>query len=247
MADREAVQLGGQVVELDPKDAATVRSAFMELSHAYGASLDEQRRQLLGQMGTPQWQAPPPQAFAPAGVDVPDVELLFQDKQRWADHLATSIEARLAHQQMQSAALVQGAVSAVDQEFKRRELRDRAQEIHDTTMEEMIARRGLDDHRTMIQAIYNDRYQALQHLPLAMAIDQIGEETGAEIARIRGEAPGSGGVPVQALEPAAPAPPPTFLRSARRASGGGGVPAAAPKTLTDLIRARQAHALGTAA
>src|SRR5262252_10395948 len=129
MADREQVQLGNQIVELDPQDAATVRDAFTTLSHAYGQSLDEQRRQLLSQMGTPQWQVPQP--MAPSGVDVPDVDLLFQNKEQWANHLATAIDARLAQNQAQSAALVHGAVQAVDQEFRRRELRDQAQSVHD--------------------------------------------------------------------------------------------------------------------
>jgi len=249
MADsaREQVQLGNQIVELDPHDAATVRDAFTTLSHAYGQSLDEQRRQLLSQMGTPQWQVPQP--MAPSGVDVPDVDLLFQNKEQWANHFATAIDARLAQNLAQSAALVHRAVQAVDQEFRRRELRDQAQSVHDTTMEAMIERRGLDEHRKLIQSIYNDRYAALQHLPLAMAIDQIGQETAEEIARIRGTQPPTP-APYAAPEPSAPAGPPLLLRSARRA-GSGGVPGGAapqqPKTISDLIRARQAHLLGTAA
>jgi hypothetical protein len=112
-------------------------------------------------------------------------------------------------------------------------------------MEEMLERRKLGDHRRIVQTIYNEQYGNLQHLPLGMAIDQIGQLAEAEIATIRGEHP-TGRAADAALAPAAQTGPPAMLRSARRA-GAGAAPAGGghqPKTISDLIRHRQAVLLG---
>src|SRR5215472_1327687 len=187
---REQVQLGSRIVELAPDDAATVRQAFTDLAGAYGSSLDEQRRQLLQSIGTPQWSAPPVRAPAePEIVAIPDPDLLFANKDAWADNLGQALEGRLARERQAHAQLVQGAVAAVDQELQRRDLRTQAQAVHDQTMEEMLERRKLGDHRRIVQTIYNEQYGNLQHLPLGMAIDQIGQLAEAEIASIRGEHP----------------------------------------------------------
>src|SRR5215468_8331125 len=90
---REQVELGGRIVELAPDDAATVRQAFSDLATAYGTSLDEQRRQLLSSIGAPQWGAAPVAApAAPETVAIPDPDLLFSNKDAWADNLGRSLE-----------------------------------------------------------------------------------------------------------------------------------------------------------
>jgi hypothetical protein len=251
MPDREAVQLGNRTIELEPQDAATVRDAFLSLSQAYGQSLDEQRRNLLSQMGTPQWQAPAgPVGPEPVANLVPDTDLLFADKTTWAHALTNNVERRLAERDAHQVALVQGAMTAVQQELQRRDLAARAQTVHDTAMEDMIARHNLDDNRGIVQMVYNDQFQHVQHLPIAMAFDQIGQLAEQEIARIRG---GAAATPAAQYAPPPLAPaegtsPPAMLRSARRAGGAEVGPApGGPKTLTDLIHARQAAFFGRAA
>src|SRR5262252_4699756 len=129
MPEREQVQLGTQVVELDPQDAATVRAAFTNLSQAYGQSLDQQRRELLGQMGTAQWRAPEAPPAEPSTLRIPDTDLLFADKTTWANALANNVERRLDERDANQVALVQGAMNAVQQELQRRDLQQRAQSI----------------------------------------------------------------------------------------------------------------------
>jgi len=228
---REQVQLGTQVLELAPDDAATVRRAFQDLAQSYGASLDDQRRQLLSTMGTPQWQPPPVSSPGELVLDVPDPDLLFSNKDAWAASFAQNLEGRIRRAQGEQAALLQGAVSAVDQELQRRDLQTQAQTIHDQAMEEMLERRGLGDHRRIVQTIYNEQYGNLQHLPLGVALDQLGALAEQEIASIRGTQPAAAATPQQTA-------PPAMLRSARRA-GSAPAPEQAPrgKTLSDLIRA----------
>jgi hypothetical protein len=228
---REQVRLGDRVLELEPEQAAAVRDAFQGLATSYSAALEEQRRQTLQTLGTPGWTAPV-HVPEPPGLEVPDTDLLFANKDAWQEGLARSFEARLGSLRGEQAALVQGAVAAVDEELRRRDQRAQAQSLHDATMEEMLERRGLSDHRKLVQAVYNDEYARVQHLPLAMAIDHIGQVTSEEIAAIRGGA---------AEAPTAEAPtPPALLRSARRAGTTGSAPApAAAKSLSDLIRHRQ--------
>lgn len=234
---REHVMLGGRAVDLAPEDAATVRQAFQDLANTYGQSLEEQRRHILSTIGTPQWQPPAPQQpVAEPMLDVPDPDLLFSNKQAWADNFGLALESRIRRAQAEQAGLVQGAVAAVDQELKRRDVQAQAQQIHDTAMEEMLERRNLGDHRRIVQAIYNEQYNNMQHLPLGVAFDQIGALAEQEIASIRG----SQGA--QAPAPAAPpqqTTPPRLLSSARRAGGGETAPAPqrTGKTLSDLIRA----------
>jgi hypothetical protein len=230
---RQQVQLGGRTLELAADDAATVRQAFQDLANSYGQSLDDQRRQILSQIGTPQWQQPAPQPVVDPLVDVPDPDLLFSNKQAWADSFANSVEGRIRRAQSEQTALLQGAVSAVDQELKRRDLQTQAKQIHDTEMEAMLERRELGDHRNIVQMVYNEQYQALQHLPLGVALDQIGALAEQEIANIRGVHPAA--APAAAQQQTAP---PRLLSSGRRA---GSAPESPPqrqgKTLSDLIRA----------
>jgi len=228
---REQVQLGNRILELAPDDAATVRQAFLDLGNTYGAALDEQRRQLLSTMGTPQWQAPPPVSVpVDAGLEVPDPDLLFSNKDAWAASFANTLEGRIRRAQAEQVGLVQGAVAAVDQELQRRDLREQAQTIHDQTMEEMLERRGLGDHRRIVQTIYNEQYNALANLPLGVAFDQIGALAEQEIAHIRGGQPASAASQQQTA-------PPAMIRSGRRASAPAPETAPRGKTLSDLIHA----------
>jgi len=238
---KEQVQLGNRVIELDPETATAVRQSFQDLAGSYGTALDEQRRQILGSLGTPGWQAPQstvPQFEPPPAVEIPDTDLLFTNKDAWQDALTQSLERRIRMAQGEQTALVQGALGAVDDELRRRDHRQQAQTLHDEVMEEMLERRNLGDNRRMVQTIYNEQYANLSNLPLGIAIDQIGQLAEQEIAQIRGQtAPAP-------PETAAHTGPPALLRSSRRA---GGESAPAPhqqKTISDLIRHRHAILLG---
>jgi hypothetical protein len=238
---REQVQLGNRVIELDPEQANAVRAAYQDLAGSYGQALDEQRRQILGSLGTPGWQPPAaaPQFEPPPSIEVPDADLLFSNKDAWQEALNQSIERRVRTAQAEQAALVQGALGAVDQELKRREYKQQAQTLHDEIMEEMLDRRNLGEHRRIVQTIYNEQYNNMLNLPLSIAIDQIGQIAEQEIAQIRGET-----APATAEPTPAQTTPPALLRSSRRAGGTVAAPAPAQKTLTDLIRHRQAILLG---
>jgi len=237
---KEQVQLGNRVLELDPEAAAAVRQSYNDLAGAYGVALDQQRRQILESLGTPGWQPPAaqPQFESPPGIEIPDSDLLFSNKEAWQDALNSSIERRIRTAQGENAALLQGALGAVDQELRRRDQRQQAQSVHDEVMEEMLERRNLGDNRRIVQTIYNEQYPNLVNLPLSVAIDQLGQMAEQEIAHIRG----------QTTAPAESAPaqttPPALLRSARRAAGGAALAPHQPKTISDLIRHRQAVLLG---
>jgi len=240
---REQVQLGNHVIELDPEQAAVVRQGFQDLAQSYGASLDQQRRQILDSLGTPGWQPPasvPQTPDQPLGIEVPDIDLLFTNKDAWAEHFARSVESRIRMAQGENAGLVQGALQSVDQELRRRDLREQAQTLHDEAMEEMLERRKLGDNRRIVQTIYNEQYNNLQHLPLPIALDHIGQLAEQEIAQIRG-------TQAAPVETATAQPTPVgMVRSSRRATSGA-APAPQPaKSLSDLIRRQQAIALGHA-
>lgn len=239
---REQVQLGSRVLELDREQAVAVRQAFQDLANTYGASIEQERRRVLESLGTPGWQPPSPQEVPlPGGLEVPDPDLLFSNKDAWADAFARNLEQRIARNALEQTHLVQGAVASVDQELRRRDQKAQAQAIHDEAMEAMLERRELGDNRRIVQTIYNEQYWNLQHLPLPDALDQIGALAEEEIARIRGDQP----VARAEAELEAPAPPPPMLRSSRRASGGAAAAPPQVRTLSDLIRHRQAIALGT--
>jgi hypothetical protein len=227
----EQIRLGDQTLELDPESAATVRNAFESLAAQYGAALEEYRRQTLQSFGTP--QAPPPfPTGAPqleSGLAVPDPDLLFQNKQAWTDDFARSLEGRLGQLEGRQTQLVQGAVSAFQQELARRDAATAAQQRHDAAMAEMLERRGLSEHTRVVQAVYNELYPQLQHLPLELGLDKIGAEAQREIERIRaGEQWQLTGAQTQTG--VAPRPP-QMLRSARRAQR---APAAAPAASEEM-------------
>lgn len=238
---REQVQLGDRVLELEPEAASAVRQAFQNLATTYGQSLDEQRRQILSQLGTPGWQPPPPvNPDVPVGVEIPDTDLLFSNKDAWAAELQASLNRQFGRAAAENIQVAQQTVATVDNELRRRDVAAKAQEIHDTAMEEMLDRRGLGDHRRIVQTIYNEQYANLQHLPLGVALDQIGQLAVEEIASIRG----SQAAPREAEKPAAHQPPPLLSSGHRAARSTAPAAPAAHKTLSDLIRARQAAALG---
>src|SRR5262249_16328084 len=91
----EQVRLGDQMLELDKASAQTVRDAFESLAAQYGAALENLQRQTLQNVGTP-WQGqsqPLPQPRQ--DFEVPDPDVLFQNKQAWTDGLAQSLQQQL--------------------------------------------------------------------------------------------------------------------------------------------------------
>lgn len=250
----EQVRLGNQTLELDPEAARVVREAFEGLAGQYGQALEQYRAQTLSQLGNQVQRPMPPMPEMPAGLDVPDPDLLFSNKAAWTDEFARNLEQRLGGLEGRQTQLVQGAVQAFQQELQRRDMAQAAQAKHDAVMEEMLNRRGLDEHTLIVQAVYDREYDNLRNLPLELAIDRVGSLAEEEIGRIRsGEkwslAPVQGGGTTQR--------PPAMLRSARRAAA----PAAAPQQdippggleagggigmMGKLIRKRQNQVLGAA-
>jgi hypothetical protein len=248
--ETEQIRLGDQTIELDPQSAAAVRTAFESLAGQYGAALEDLRRQALQSIGTAQV---PPQYLPPApeGLGVPDPDILFQNKQQWAEGLAGSIENRLGQLEGRQTQLVQGAVSAFQQELARRDAAQSAQQRHDEAMQEMLERRGLTDHTLVVQAVYNREYEKLKHLPLELGLDRIGQQAVQEVERIRsGEqwqlGPG-------ATQTGVAQRPPAMLRSARRAPRPASAPAPSEELqspggglgmMGNIIRKRQAEIMG---
>lgn len=240
-AARETVQLGDRVLELDAPTASAVREALGGLARSYGEQLEAHRRQVLDSLGSQQWA--PPQAPAPQVPDfeVPDPDLLFSNKDAWEAGLRQSVEARMAALEQRQTGMVAGAVAAVDEELRRRDQAAEARALHDQAMEAMLERRGLNApaQRRLVQAIYQDSYRDLVHLPLETALDQIGAMAQQDIAALGG---GKAESPKAEEKPAGPA----LLRSSRRAAPGPAPVAAAPKTISELIRARQQERLRAA-
>src|SRR5262249_24980768 len=89
----EQVRLGDQTLELDRQSAQTVRDAFESLAAQYGAALEQLQQQTLQRVGTP-WQGqsqPLPGPAPQPGFEIPDPDVLFQNKQAWTDGLAQSL------------------------------------------------------------------------------------------------------------------------------------------------------------
>jgi len=250
----ETVRLGDQSLELDKASAQTVRDAFESLAAQYGAALENLQRSTLQQTGVPwQGQSQAPQQFIPPGVEVPDPDVLFQNKQAWTDQFAQNLEGRLGGVRAESAQLVQGAVQAFQQELARRDAAQAAQERHDTAMQEMLDRRGLTENTLMVQAVYNREYDKLKHLPLELALDRIGAQTEDEIQRVRSGEKWEIG-PGQTQTGVAPRPP-RMLRTAQRAPRAAapppaeGPPGGIPPNgelgmMGQIIRKRQAQIMG---
>src|SRR5262249_15441264 len=186
---KEQVQLGNRVLELDPEAAAAVRQSYNDLAGAYGVALDQQRRQILESLGTPGWQPPAtqPQFEPPPGIEIPDSDLLFSNKEAWQDAFNRSIEHRIRTAQGENAALLQGALRAVDQERSGRDQRQTAKGVSDEVREALLGRGTVGDTRRIVQTIYNEQSPNLVNLPLSIAIDQLGQMAEQEIAHIRGQ------------------------------------------------------------
>ena len=251
----EQIRLGDQTLELDPTTASTVRNAFESLAAQYGAALEEFRRQSLQNVGT---NYVPPQPYAPQeapGLGVPDPDLLFSNKDAWTQEFQNALEQKIGGVRGEAAQLVQQAVGAFQQELQMRDLRAASQAKHDAAMEEMLERRGLSDHTRIVQAIYNEQYDKLKHLPLELGLDKIGQLAQEEIERIRS---GEQWTMTSAnTQTGVTQRPPAVLRSARRAAAPAPSPAAAPpggespygslSPMGLIIRKRQAALLGRGA
>lgn len=247
----EQVRLGDETYNLDPATARGIRNAFEALAGQYATSLEEYRRQALQSIGTPQGQQMAQQE-PPPGLEIPDPDVLFQNKQAWTQGLGNSLEQRLAIERQQNLQMTQGVLGAVQNELNRRDAAQQAKQLHDRAMEEMLDRRGLTDNRLVVQAVYNQNFEKLKHLPLELALDKIGAEAQEEIGRIRSGENWQLG-PANTQTGVAPRPP-KMLRSVQRAAAPRPAPAPADRDLEPaggglgmmgkIIRKRQAGVLG---
>jgi hypothetical protein len=171
--DTEQIQLGGETLELDRNAARVIREQFETMAAQYGAALEDYRRQAMQTIGTNQ---PPPQMpHVPEGLAVPDPDLLFQNKGAWTEGLGQSIDYKLGAVRQENLQTAQGLANAFQAELNRRDQIAQAKALHDHAMEEMLDRHGLNEHTVVVQAIYNQQYEKLKHLPLELGLDRIGQ------------------------------------------------------------------------
>ena len=249
----EQLRLGDKVVELDPQSARDVQEYVQALAAQYGASIEEVRRQALQSVGTNQPMPAQVPQYGPDPMAVPDPDILFRDKQAWSQEFSNSLQAQLGQVRGEMNQTAQHLAGALQQEFARRDAVAQAKAVHDRAMEEMLERRDLTQHTRIVQAIYNEQYDKLKHLPLEMGLDRIGQEAEAEIQRIRAGEKWSmqpGGAP-QGVAPRAPA---RHLRSTQRAARPAPAAPSAEQGLQEpggglgllgkMIRTHQAKAMG---
>lgn len=252
--ETEQLRLGDQVIETDRDTARAVMDYVQSMAAQYGASLEEYRRQALATVGTqqPAPQMPQIPGYDPeTGLPVPDPDLLFRDKNAWSQGLGQSIQSQIGQVRSEVNQTAQGLAQAFQQELARRDAVAQAKAIHDTAMEAMLERRGLSDNTRIVQAIYNEQYDKLKHLPLELGLDKIGQLAEEEIQRIR-----SGEKwemrPAGTQTGVAPRAPARHLRSTQRAAAP--APPREPEGLQEpggglgmmgkIIRTRQAKVLG---
>jgi hypothetical protein len=213
----ETIRLGDRTVQLDPENAQAVREAFENLAGQYAGRLEEMKRQqeeyqrqVLQYAGTQGQQVPQ----MPDGFNVPDPDMLFSNKNAWTDEFQRALESKIGAVQGNAQQMVQGAVQAFQQELNRRDQAEAARKFHDEAMSEMLQARGLSDHTRIVQAIYHEQYKNLEHLPLKLALDRIGQLAQEEIDRIRA---GERWTVVPNANSSVAPRPPAMLRSVKKA------------------------------
>src|SRR5215475_770833 len=171
--DTEDVRLGDQTYQVDRDAARAFRDTVEGLSAQYTAQLEDMRRQILQQVGTPQQYYQPPQP-QPEPFQVPNPDVLFQNKDAWTDEFTRGLYGQFGQLRQENTQQVQGALQAVQAELNRRDMMARAQATHDAAMSEMLERRGLTENTDFVQTIYNQQFEKLKNLPLELALDKIG-------------------------------------------------------------------------
>ena len=255
--DTEDVRLGDQTYQVDRDAARAFRDTVESLSAQYTAQLEDMRRQILQQVGTPQQYYQPPQP-QPEPFSVPNPDILFQNKDAWTEEFNRGLYGQLGQLRQENIQQTQGALQAVQAELNRRDMMQAAKATHDAAMSDMLERRGLTENTMLVQAVYNQQFEKLRNLPLELALDKIGAIAQEEIERIRaGEnwtlrpVQGTGGGEQQA-----PAPPRQFLGNRRRAVRSAPPPAAEQELLSPggglgpmgtIIRKRQQALMGGSA
>src|SRR5215472_14847561 len=157
----EDVRLNERTYRMDPETAQGVRDAFESLAAQYGAALENLQRQTLQNVGQP-WQGQSQPVLQPQqGFEIPDPDVLFQNKQAWTDGLAQSLQSQLGQLEGRQTQQVAGLAQAFQQELARRDAAQAASARHDQAMKEMLERRGLTENTFMVQAVYNREYDKL--------------------------------------------------------------------------------------
>jgi|SRR5262245_9371132 len=254
--ETEQVRLGDDVYEMDPATARGVTNYLQGLAAQYGASLEEFRRQAMATVGTPQPMPQAPIGLPEAPDFVPDPDIMFRDKAAWSHQFQGSLQDQFNQLRSENAQTAQAVVNTVQQELARRDAVAQAKAIHDKAMEEMLDRRGLADNTRIVQAIYNEQFEKMRHLPLEIGLDKIGQLAQEEIARIRAGETWTMG-PANTQTGVTARPPARHLRTAQRAARPVAAAPAAEEGLTNpagdlgplgrMIRTRQAKILGGSA
>jgi hypothetical protein len=235
---RRSINLGGQSVELDAEQADLVQRAFDRLAGQFGSRLEEVRREALDTVRVvAQRPESRPAPTAPTAVPLPDPDLLLPNPAQWQEGFARAFDARLSHARQELTALVQAATETIQEDIAQREANRELQSIHNGLRDQMFEQyEDLDPvkHGAFVQAVYEEVYDSIKHLPADQAFDHLGRIATARLKELRQPDAGDDTPAPAATRPQAPA-----LVSSRRAS-----PRTAPqpvtrKTMSDRIFERQ--------
>jgi hypothetical protein len=231
------VNLGDRTVQLPAEAADDVRRAFDTMAGRYGSELESFRR--ASQQPQPVYiQQTPSNGSGPAyGFKVPDPDLLFSKKELWERGIEEQLAARDAQLRQETQALVHTAMGIVQQELNMREQRQAAGDYEAQLREAVFDKHEiLRDKEPFFNAVFDEIYDDIRHLPANVAYDRAGE-----IAEARWTAMGVGGTAngngVNSLTATRPATP--RLLSGARAAGGTAAAPPSRASITDRILERQ--------
>ena len=167
--------------------------------------------------------------------------MLFANKAAWEAAVAREIDARLAEQRTENEALVVELYKQLQDELAQRDRASTMRQHQESCYADMLsAHPKLTAEPAFVQAVYNEIYDDIKHLPINVAYERLGEVAQARFDNLRGEAPSAPAPTAPRATPRAPA----LLSSGRR-----GAPAAtqppARQTVSDVILRNQARLLGT--
>lgn len=236
------VDLRGTKLVLPREQATVVQRAFDALDGRYGSELDRLRRAAdrpIVRDERPARTEPAPTTTRKRELRLPNHDLILQNSQAWQQGLAETIDGLRDEFRGDTEALVRAAVDVMRDELDARDADARLQAIHDRLLNEHVYEKNplLRNHSTWVDAVYEEVYPTIKHLPASRAFERLNEICSERIEELTGKRPDA-------------APAPRDKRAPGLVSSGGGRSTTptrqepARKTLSDLVQKRQDEMLG---